>query len=298
MRFGLAFAAALTLGAAAAAQSPPKLFLSLTDASGLPITDLRPTDVSLRQGESTCVWVRLTPVKWPTKLTVLVDNGLKTSDSIADLRSSLRAFFAVIPPGIEMSLITTAPQPRWIVRPTTNSEAVVKGVDLVAPDRGTPRFIDALMEAADRIDKDRSDHFPMILAIAGGTAEGSNAKEQDVLRMFDRFAAHPLAAYIVLVAPSSDVSMNGLSGTQAGQVGSLLAKSTHGSLEAINSPNRLVSLLPDIGRRLARTYDKQTHQYQVTCDRWEGSISAEKPFSLGTTRRGLIGVSSADGRVP
>jgi hypothetical protein len=174
----------------------------------------------------------------------------------------------------------------------------MKGIDLLSPDRGIPRFIDALMEAADRIEKDKSDHFPMIVAVAGGLTEGSQAKEQDLLRMFDRFGAHPLTAHVVLVAPGSDVSVNSLSGTQSGQVGSLLARSTGGSFEAINAMSRLVSLLPDIGRRVARTYDKQTHQVLVSCDRWDGPVAPDKPFSLGTTRRGATGVSSADGHVP
>ena len=36
-----------------------------------------------------------------------------------------------MPDGIEMSLITTAPQPRYIVRPGTDRNAIIQGVDRI-----------------------------------------------------------------------------------------------------------------------------------------------------------------------
>jgi hypothetical protein len=76
--------------------------------------------VLLRQGDSHCTDVRLDSVNWPTRLTVMVDNGVKMRDDLVELRNSTRTFFAGIPDGIELSLVTMAPQPRYVVRPTTN----------------------------------------------------------------------------------------------------------------------------------------------------------------------------------
>jgi hypothetical protein len=47
------------------------------------------------------------------------------------------------------------------------------------------------------------------------------------------------------------------------EVATLVAKNTGGEHDAINSTTRLVSLLPELAHKIARSYASQTHQHQV-----------------------------------
>jgi hypothetical protein len=271
----------------------------VTDASGQPITDLKGSDVVLRQGASHCLDVTLDPIKWPTRLTVMLDNGVKMADSIGELRSSLRAFFREIPDGIELAIITLAPQPRWLVRSTANRDGVMKSIELITPDHGGPRFLDSLMEAADRIDKEKTDSFPVIVAIVSDLTEGSNAKERDVMRMLDRLESHPVTVHVVMLTTSGRTATRGMSGQASSEVGSLVAKNTGGEYDAINSTTRLASLLPELAHKIARSYASQTHQYQVGCNRWDGAVTAVAPFTVGVSRPGAANAeSTTDGHLP
>ena len=55
-----------------------------------------------------------------------------------------------IPEGVEVSMYTTAPQPRPIGKPTTDKQQLLKAIGLIAPDSGAGAFFDALFEAANR----------------------------------------------------------------------------------------------------------------------------------------------------
>jgi hypothetical protein len=281
------------------AQNQPRLFLSLTDPTDKPITDLKGSEVVLRQGDSHCADVRLDPVNWPTRLTVILDNGVNMANGVVELRNGLRAFFAGIPDGIELSIVTMAPQPRYVVRPTMNRDAVLKGIDLVAPDRGAPKFLDSLMEAADRIDKDKTDNFPIIVAIASDLTEGSNAKEQDLMRMLDRLVSHPATVHVLMLSNGPAQTTRTLSGANASEVAGLVAKDTGGVYTLTISSTRLVPLLSDLAHKIAHSVDLQTHQYRVGCNKWDGPVSVERPFVLGAARSGGGSASSTtDGHLP
>ena len=59
-----------------------------------------------------------------------------------------------------MSLYTTAGTPRAIVKPTTDKQKLLNGIGLIAADNGAGMFFDALVEAADRINKDKTPGLP------------------------------------------------------------------------------------------------------------------------------------------
>ena len=67
--------------------------------------------------------VKVEPLAIPMKLTIAVDNGLDSADVLAHYRSGLTGLVKALPPDVEITLITTAPQPRTVVRPTTDRTA-------------------------------------------------------------------------------------------------------------------------------------------------------------------------------
>src|SRR5574341_1888683 len=88
------------------AQQTQQLFLSLVDASGMPVTDLRQEEVTVLEDGMKRETLKIEPITWPAKLVVLVDNGAVANNALVQVRNGLRAFFETLPGGIEMSLVT------------------------------------------------------------------------------------------------------------------------------------------------------------------------------------------------
>jgi hypothetical protein len=146
----LAVASALAgfpAGATLYAQQPIQIFLSAVDNDGKPVTDLKAEEVIVLVDGADCSTTRFEPIDWPTKLTVMVDNSPVFNDALRQLREALRAFVTALPPDMEVSLISTAPAPRFVYKTGSDRVKLMSSIDLLTPDGAAPRFIDALAEA-------------------------------------------------------------------------------------------------------------------------------------------------------
>ena len=180
---GLCLCVMAWLAVTVQAQQTQQLFLSMLDPNGAPVTDLRQEEVTVLEDGMKRETLKVEPVNWPVKLAVLVDNGAFANTGLVLLRNGLRAFFEQLPDGIEMSLVTLNPQPRAVVRPTTERQKLIQGVDLITPDSGAARFAEGLLEAVNRFDKDKSERFPVIMVVGTDGPEGSSFRERDVERL-------------------------------------------------------------------------------------------------------------------
>ena len=79
-----------------------------------------------------------------------------------------------------------------------DKQALVQGADRIVPDSGAPRFIEALNEAAARVDKEKGNYFPVVVILGSTTADGSSFVERDVQRMLQRFAERSTVHVIML----------------------------------------------------------------------------------------------------
>ena len=136
------------VGVLLSAQTPQvfQFVVSATDADGTPVSDLGPDDIVMSENGERQKIVKVEPVAIPMKLTIAVDNGLESSDAIAHYRTGLTGLVQALPPDVEVTLITTAPQPRTVVRPTTSRSQILQGINGFAPESSRPRFSDALVE--------------------------------------------------------------------------------------------------------------------------------------------------------
>src|SRR2546422_843515 len=132
-------------GARVEAQQPLQVFLSAVDSIGQPVTDLTASDMSLILDGAACPGIKIDPINWPMKLTVLIDNGDVMVNALTSLREGLHSFFAQIPDDVETSLLTYSPLPAFVVRPTTNRPQLISGVDRVFANFGKgAKFVDAV----------------------------------------------------------------------------------------------------------------------------------------------------------
>ena len=281
--------------AAADAQPQVDVFASVVDSAGASVATVQPADLRLLEDGAALKVVKIEAVNgWPTKLQVLLDNGIGMgSENLIHLRNGLRNLLSALPAGVEVTVVTTAPQPRMLLRPTTDRTAYLKAPDLLAPDSGSGKFVEAMKEALQRVEKDKSNHFPMIVALATAAGDG-NYMDRDVKTIQQRVVARPTTIHVAVV------SLPGRTGSQGaiqGELGIWATKVTGGRFETIAAVSRAATLLEEYGVAVAESHVKQSRQFRITAERPNasapvGGISASA--SGGLTLTGL----SFDGRHP
>lgn len=282
------------------AQQQFQFFLSAANAAGERVTDLRVDEVAVSEGGRAARVVRLDPIDWPVKVTVMVDNGLGTGNYLVQYRNGLKGFFSALPTGVEASLLTLAPQPRWVVRRTNDRVQLANGVDRISPDSSGARLLDALIEESDRIEKDNRDatsYFPVVVIVSTTGPEGSTPRDRDLDRMVRQFKMRAARIHVVMLGTNA-TSPTSIVGARQVQAGKLLADETGGRYEAIAAPTRIATLLPEYGELVADAHAFQSRQYLVTVERPAGASGPLGELAMGLTRPGLTFAATAEGLMP
>jgi hypothetical protein len=296
--------ASLTCLAASVLHSQQQFQLFLfADSGGRPVTDLRADEIALREnGESGRV-VRLERHRLPLKVTVLIDNGASVPDALAHQRTGLRGFFDALPSDVEVALIATAPNPRWLVRPTADRVRIAGGIRLLTPDQSFPRANDALVEYGERLIEDFRNvsaerpqpYLPVLVSIGTTGRDGSTAQRDALARMMQSLVRYRVRLYVVMISPGGPGGLN--DGAHA-----LVAKAaqelTGGRYDALATTIRLTTLLPEIGRDIAAAHVKQTNQYRATLERPAGASGPLKDLQVSIGRNGITYIMTLDGRLP
>src|SRR5262245_32524665 len=202
MRFKI-FAAAVgvsLLAATLAGQGSKQIqvFASVLDGSGAPAKSLAPDEVRLTEDGMEARITKVEPVNWPVKLQLLLDNGVGIgSSNIQQLKNGVMALLEAMPPNLEVTIVSTAPQPRFLVKPTTDRAAALKGLELLSPDSGAGRFVESLNEATQRIEKDKGDYFPVIISVATPAGD-RDVSDSEIERMMKRLEARPMTVHVLL----------------------------------------------------------------------------------------------------
>ncbi len=199
MRSTLLVAVALVLCTTAhevLAQQQFQIYASVADASGNPVTALEPTDLRVMEGGVEAKILKVEPVNWPVKVQLLLDNGIGLgSGNLQILKDGVKGLIEALPDNLEVTIVTTAPQPRFLVRPTTDKAMMIDGLSRLAPDTGAGRFVESMNEATQRIEKDKTDHFPVII-MAGTSSGDTNVMDRDVKRIFERIQKKPTTVHV------------------------------------------------------------------------------------------------------
>ncbi len=277
------------------AQKQLQVFASVVDATGAPATSVELGDVRLLENDVEAKVTKVEPVNWPIKLQLLVDNGVGLGNgNINQLRTGITGLLDALPPNLEVTIVSTAPQPRFLTRPTTDRAAMTKGLDILAPDTGAGRFVEGLNEATQRIEKDKTDYFPVIVVV-GTTTGDRNVRDSDIKSMMGRLEKRPTTVHVVMFSGSGQTASGG--GNQI-EVGMMVTKFTSGRYEGINSATRLATLLPEIGAQIAKSVERQTHQFRITADRPASASGDIGRISASAKAPLVLAGLSFDGRLP
>jgi hypothetical protein len=287
----LAFAAAaitVFLPDALHAQREFRLYATIVDASGAPASSVQPGDLQLTEHGVEAKVLKVESVTLPVKLQLLLDNGIGLgSENFVHLRNGVHNLVNALPEGVELTLVTTAPQPRFLVRPTTDRAAMTKGLALLTPDNSTGRFVESLNEATERIERDKDDHVAVIVMFATTAGEWI-VRDRDVERLSQRLQLRPTTVHVVLLSLLGTRSAGG--GRNQTDIGMAVAEMTRGRFETIAAPSRIASLLSDMGAEIAGTHASQSHQFRITAERPPGASGELSQVSMGA--RGGLAVTS------
>ena len=272
-------------GTALGAQEQFTLLASFVErGSGNPVETLTPADVSVTEDGLTATVVKVEPVVRSVKVQVLIDNGAGVGRNIVELRNGVRRLLEELPPDIDTTLVTTSPNPRFLVRATKNRDDLLKGIDRLAPDSGAGRFTESLAEAAERANKDR-DAFNVIIA-AGTTSGDARILDGEMQRALEQIGGKPMIVHVLLYAGERSAS----GGTAQVEVGERAAQMTGGRYEFINSMNRYSTLLPELGTEVAKQLTGGTRQFRVTVQRPDGKKGDLGKVSLGVGSKSVTNV--------
>jgi hypothetical protein len=279
----------------AGAQQQFQLFASVADATGKPVATLEPADLRVMENGVEAKIIKAEPVNWPVKVQLLLDNGVGMGGgNIQILKDGVTGLINSLPSNLEVTIVTTAPQPRFLVRPTTDKAMMIEGLGRLAPDSGAGRFVESLNEATQRIEKDKSDQFPVIISVATSSGD-ANVMERDVKNIFARIQKKPTTVHVVLLNSTTGSASGGANQTQ---VGMAVTEATRGRFENIAAATRLATLLPEIGKQVAGSVDKMSNQFRITVERPAGAKGDVGQVGA-SARSGLVlrGLSM-DGRLP
>jgi len=330
-RRGLAVAIAIVVASATTvvlrAQNRFDIFLLAFDSKGLAVTDLELKDLRFRESDKDGTVVKLDPFKWPVKVTVLVDNGRGgasgagtgataggggTADcshsNLVHYRNGLKRMFEALPSDVEVTLISTAPNPRYLVRPTRDPVQIQKGVGLLVPDdEFVGRFVDSLTEYTQRLDlefkqltrEERPPYQPVLVVIASSSIDGSQFELSRASRMLESLRNYGVVTHFIMVAPCSKADINLDEGTPV-IVAKAAQEVTRGRYDAIANAgtSRLATLLPEIGAAISSRHRKQILQYRVTLERPEGVTGPFVKTEISLARPGVQYIMSLDGTYP
>jgi hypothetical protein len=292
------------VGVWVSAQTPQvfQLYISATNADGMPVKDLRPDDVIMSENGVRQTVAKVEPVSIPIKVTIAVDNGLESGDAIAHYRVGLKGLIEALPPDVEVTLITTSPQPRTVVKPTTDRAQLLRGINGFAPESARPRFSDAVVEFSQRLQKEAKDkkiapYLPILVMVSTIAIETRSYEPDDIQKAVQYLMTRKAKVNAVLASTrAGTIALPDTDVTQQANVALPTTKATGGRFETLAVANKLDTLLPEWGRDLATLNTQQSTQFRVTVERSRGG-ELQKP-TIEIAREGLKGTVTIDGYLP
>lgn len=294
--------AALTVWGAVSLVAQPQQYqfvVSATDASGKPVAELKPDDMVVSENGARVPVSKVERYAVPLKVTVTVDNGSDTVDALGHIRAGLAGFVEALPPDMEVTLISTSPQPRTVVKPTTDRTQILRGVNGFAPEADQrPRFTDALVEFGQRLKKEERDlksgkikpYSPVLVMVSTAANEQTSYEPSEIQSAVSTLIGHRARLFVVITTTKvgdanqvQDIDRN-----RQAMISRPVTKATNGRFETIATSTRLTTLLPEWGGFLSSLHRRQSSQFVVTVQRATSGPLQNPQFELQNNLRGDV----------
>lgn len=294
--------AGLTLCAAATLLAQPQQFqfvVSATDASGKPVTELKPEDVTVSENGARVPVSKIDPYSVPLKVTITVDNGSDIVDALGHIREGLKGFVEALPPDVEVTLISTSPQPRTVVKPTADRAQILRGVNGFAPESSErARFSDALVEFGERLKKEERDlksgklkpYMPVLVMVSTAADEQTSLESRDIENAMQTIIGRKTRMFVVITTTKvGDAKQaQNINRNRQALIAGPATKATNGKFETLATSIRLPMLLPEWGAFLASLHARQSSQFVITVQRANSGPLQNPLFDLRKDLRGNV----------
>lgn len=244
-----------------------------------PVETLAPSDVHVMEDGVDGKIVKIEPVVHTVKVQLLIDNGVGIGQDLAPLRTGVRGLLEALPPDVETTVVTTSPQPRFLVKATKNREELLKGVDRLTLDSSSGRFTESLLEAAERANKDK-DAFTIFIA-AGTTSGDRDIREAQTKRLLEQIQGKPMIIHVLMYSGEKSATL----GDVQVEVGQRVTKMTGGRYEFINNMSRYQTLLPELAAEVAKQATGSVRQFRITVQRPTGKSGSLGKLGINAAAR-------------
>ena len=300
----IAFAAAD--GARAQGQLQPnqlQVFMTATDANGAPVGDLKAEEIAMTENGAPGKVLTLERFTLPVKLTITVDNGRESVTALAAMREGLTGLVQALPSDVEVTLVTTAPQAAMAVRPSTDRAQILRGIERFGVESNeSARFSDALVEYADRLERDFRDkkltYAPVLVMVSTSAPEQSSLQIDTIEKGLKTLATRGARVSVLMTTtrPTDSDSVDQLKNGRQALIAAPIIKASRGKFETLLAYSSLTTTLPEWGKEIALSHVRQTNQFRAVIERPGGATGPLNNLGLRLTRPGLTGSVSADGR--
>jgi hypothetical protein len=291
MRLSMMATTALALALASTgvlAQRQLRLLVTVSDPGGAAVRTVDSKDVRITEDGADATVTKVEPVERVPKVQILIDNGLGfPNQSIGDLRKGVVMLLEALPPDIEITLVTTAPQPRFLERATKDRQRLLDAVNRLAPDSGAGRFVESLAEATERIERDTQQDAGYVIVSMGTSSGDTNVRDRDIKQIQERVLKYGAVVHVVLLNSVGRSS----GGAIQGDLGQAVAKMSGGRFENIAVANRVVTLLPEIGSEMAKALGAGSRVLRVYVERPNGKSGDLGQISLGVAGKTVSSVT-------
>ena len=240
----------------------------LDPQKGTPAETVSAEDIHVMEDGADAKVLKVDAVVRTVKVQVLIDNGVGIGQNLTEVRNGVRGLLEALPQDVETTVVTTSPQPRFLVKATKNREELLKGVDRLTLDSGTGRFTESLIEAAERANKEK-DAFSIFIA-AATTSGDRDIRDSHTKQLFGLLAGKPIVVHVVMF--SGERSATG--GDIQIEVGQAATKMTGGRYENINNISRYATLLPEFGAEVKKQAAGSARMFRISvCSGRTGSAA-------------------------
>jgi hypothetical protein len=280
-----------------------QVFMTAVDANGAPVADLKPDEIAMTENGAPGKVLTLERFNLPVKLTITVDNGRESVPALAALREGLTGLVEALPADVEVTLVTTAPQPSMVVRPTTDRAQILRGISRFSVESNeSARFSEALVEYADRLEKDFRDkkltYAPMLVMVSTSAPEQSSLQIDTIEKALKTLATRGARVSVLMTTtrPTDADSVDQMKNGRQALIAAPIIKASRGKFETLVAFSGLSTSLPQWGKEIALSHVRQTNQFRAVIERPGGATGPLNNLGLRLTRPGLNGSVSADGR--
>ena len=260
-------------------------FVSVVNrATGVPLTDLTPRDIVIREDRVTREVLRVTRASGPMPVAVLVDNSAAAEPAIADLRSALTSFVTALGGVGPVSIISMAERPTLVTDYTVQTTSVLAGIQrLFARPGSGVTLLDAVLETSRGIQKREGERAAIVILIAGGVEQSA----VHYTRALELLTASGATLHAVVLSPPGRAGFD----DATRQRDMLLDRGVNGTGGFRNDVLASMAFGPALAD-LARTL---THQFRVVYarpqtlippDSFEVAAAAPGHSAYGTAARG------------